>query len=556
MNLAVPDAQGFPTVTRLTTNNFTLTDTNVLNEPIASVGYEVEGFFQNLGQPTWRPDGKVIAFTSNKFVVGDSIRNSDIYVISANGSGQPVNLTSGYRAPLALFNETTGAVTTTQIPSDERNPSFDIFGRIAFASNLDDNNFGAFDYTYVSSFQFGGPGFFNPSDPPRPKIEAQPVPTVNDLRNGSFETPQLDDNGPRFETNPNLPNQIWSFDGTSGIAKNGSSLGNPNAPDGNQVAFIDGVGGFSQSIYLKGAPLSISFRAAVAPDPVILDPAPEYEVTIFVGGVQQGGPILVNTATYATKQATIVVNGEGNRLVEIRATRTLGTSGRVFIDRVQLVGPEPKPAPAPAPTPDDGSPGTRLDTFGSDYDGDGDFDTLYYAGLNNYDIYIIKSDGTGVNGPEPTRITRDFRDGDRSIQQFNAPGKPRKDTQGNDVRVAPDGTSSYIVQNIQPSFSPNGTSLVFASNRRPVSDQDLFDIDPDNDFDLWRINADSRGYFQLTTDTPTRINAQSRLFLDNLRPSWGAATAATPGTGSAGASRGVNGASATATQAPKWDSIK
>jgi hypothetical protein len=56
----------------------------------------------------------------------------------------------------------------------------------------------------------------------------------------------------------------WTFLSSAGLAGNGSGVtaGNPNAPDGTQVAFLQMTGEFSQSITLAAGSYSIGFLAA------------------------------------------------------------------------------------------------------------------------------------------------------------------------------------------------------------------------------------------------------------------------------------------------------
>ena len=212
------------------------------------------------------------------------------------------------------------------------------------------------------------------------------------------------------------------------------------------------------------------------------------------------------------------------------------------------------------PTPDEGSPGIRTNTF--------------IAGLNNYDLYLINSDGNGPNTQlppdlrpigtiEPTRLTRDFRQTDRSLRPATSDFYPnRTNLFGRPARSSADGTGSFVVQNIQPSFSPDGRNIVFASNRRPVSEllsDGFFDqtpVDPNNNFDLWRIFGDSRTLVHLVNDTPQRIDASFRRFPYNLRPSWAFAVGAGAGAGISGTSTNVNrnGAlGAASLKPPLWD---
>jgi RHS repeat-associated protein len=81
---------------------------------------------------------------------------------------------------------------------------------------------------------------------------------------GGFETPDV--SGPGYQYNPS--NGGWSFAGNAGIAANNSAFtyGNPNAPEGNQVAFIQGGSSsvISQQIggLVAGASYAVTFSAA------------------------------------------------------------------------------------------------------------------------------------------------------------------------------------------------------------------------------------------------------------------------------------------------------
>ena len=65
----------------------------------------------------------------------------------------------------------------------------------------------------------------------------------------------------------------WQFTGDAGVSGNGSAFttGNPNAPDGSQVAFLKNNATMSQSVYLAAGFYNLSFMAAQrdkSPDPV------------------------------------------------------------------------------------------------------------------------------------------------------------------------------------------------------------------------------------------------------------------------------------------------
>jgi hypothetical protein len=84
----------------------------------------------------------------------------------------------------------------------------------------------------------------------------------NIINDSSFESPLL---GQGYQYNPASP---WNFEGTAGISGNntGFTTGNPNAPDGNQVAFVQSgpswIGRVSQSVYLFAGDYTLSFYDA------------------------------------------------------------------------------------------------------------------------------------------------------------------------------------------------------------------------------------------------------------------------------------------------------
>ncbi len=82
-------------------------------------------------------------------------------------------------------------------------------------------------------------------------------PTVNDP---GFELPALATGA--YQYNPT--GSPWTFSGYAGVANNNSAFtqGNPNAPQGNQVAFLQITGSASQSVTFAGGTYSISFDAA------------------------------------------------------------------------------------------------------------------------------------------------------------------------------------------------------------------------------------------------------------------------------------------------------
>ena len=80
------------------------------------------------------------------------------------------------------------------------------------------------------------------------------------ISDGSFESRPW----PRRPTRSRPPARPGNSRGSAGVSTNdsGFTAGNPNAPDGNQVAFIKDTGSISQSVYMAAGIYNISFMAA------------------------------------------------------------------------------------------------------------------------------------------------------------------------------------------------------------------------------------------------------------------------------------------------------
>ena len=106
-------------------------------------------------------------------------------------------------------------------------------------------------------------------------VAARPV-AAQTIGNAGFETPSLGSGvyaysagdaiyGVPALTADQAVQAVWDFEGTTGISGNGSAFtsGNPDAPEGSQVAFLQQTGTFSQTIsgFSAGA-YTFSFDAA------------------------------------------------------------------------------------------------------------------------------------------------------------------------------------------------------------------------------------------------------------------------------------------------------
>src|SRR5262249_45465655 len=83
------------------------------------------------------------------------------------------------------------------------------------------------------------------------------------ILDSGFENPSQGTGVSAYRYDPT--GSAWSFSGTAGLAGNGSAFtgGNPNAPEGGQVAFLQGTGTLSQVVNVTAAgSYQISFSAA------------------------------------------------------------------------------------------------------------------------------------------------------------------------------------------------------------------------------------------------------------------------------------------------------
>src|SRR5262249_23078461 len=94
---------------------------------------------------------------------------------------------------------------------------------------------------------------------------ATPIPDVWLPQPGDpgVETPSVgSETADAFQYQPD--GSPWTFDPNAGVAGNGSGFtdGNPDAPQGTQVAFLQGPSSFSQSVPFAAGTYSVSFLAA------------------------------------------------------------------------------------------------------------------------------------------------------------------------------------------------------------------------------------------------------------------------------------------------------
>ena len=155
------------------------------------------------------------------------------------------------------------------------------------------------------------------------------VPATTTL-DGSFETPSLD-GGYRYDT----PGAAWTFTGGSGITGNANDFtrGNPPAPQGVQVGFLQGPSSrAAQTIDVAAGQYIISLRAAQRGN----FQQGTQVVRVQVDGVTVGQfqPPGTAYASYTTPAFTIATNGM--HTIELLGAGGGGSDFTAFVDDVRL----------------------------------------------------------------------------------------------------------------------------------------------------------------------------------------------------------------------------
>ena len=168
--------------------------------------------------------------------------------------------------------------------------------------------------------------------------------TRSPIPDAGFETPSVGSGPSAYAYDPS--GSPWTFSATNnvrpspsgaGITGNGSgfSSGNPNAPVGTQVAFIQGTGTISQSAYFVAGTYALTFDAAQRNN----DNSSAQTIEVLVNG-SDIGTITPSGTAYSSYTTGTYSFGNGNYTIEFEGLNPNGGDNTAFIDQVQA-------APAP-----------------------------------------------------------------------------------------------------------------------------------------------------------------------------------------------------------------
>jgi Protein of unknown function (DUF642) len=126
----------------------------------------------------------------------------------------------------------------------------------------------------------------------------------------------------------------WAFAGAAGVSANGSGFtsGNPGAPQGGQVAFLQRLGAMSQTVTLGGGTYAIGFSAAQRGN----QPAAQ-TFNVLVDGTVVGTFNGLTGAAYSSLTTPTFTATAGTHTISFQATNLNGGDNTVFIDQVYLL---------------------------------------------------------------------------------------------------------------------------------------------------------------------------------------------------------------------------
>jgi PKD repeat protein len=149
---------------------------------------------------------------------------------------------------------------------------------------------------------------------------------------GGFEQPNVGPAGSGASYKYNPTGSVWSFAGCAGLAANGSAFtgGNPNAPEGVQVAFLQGYGTVSQTVKLNAGNYAIQFLTAQRTYGV------QQVVRVSVDGQSVGDftPVINKYNTYVSGTFSVAA---GSHTITFAGIDPSGGDATAFIDNVRLV---------------------------------------------------------------------------------------------------------------------------------------------------------------------------------------------------------------------------
>jgi hypothetical protein len=156
----------------------------------------------------------------------------------------------------------------------------------------------------------------------------QSVAAVSD---GGFESPSVGAGGYAYDPS----GTPWTYNGNAGVTGNGSGFtaGNPNAPEGSQVGFVQTTGSMSQAVAgMAAGSYVITFDAAQRGN--VQASRQDLEVLVDGTAIASFTPAGTSYAAYTTPAFTVTA---GTHTIAFQGLDSAGGDNTAFIDDVRLV---------------------------------------------------------------------------------------------------------------------------------------------------------------------------------------------------------------------------
>jgi tartrate-resistant acid phosphatase type 5 len=156
------------------------------------------------------------------------------------------------------------------------------------------------------------------------------APTSSGISDPGFETPPLAARALQY----NPAGSPWTFNGSAGVASNKSAFtsGNPSAPQGTQVAFLQGKGSTSQSVNLSAGNYTLSFSAAQRGNVQ----ASFQTFQVLIDGKVVGTFNNLSGTSYTSLATAGFAVAAGSHTILFQATDLNGGDNTVFLDQVAV----------------------------------------------------------------------------------------------------------------------------------------------------------------------------------------------------------------------------
>jgi hypothetical protein len=151
------------------------------------------------------------------------------------------------------------------------------------------------------------------------------------MTNNGFEAPGTTN----YIYNPS--GGTWTFNGSSGVSTNNRDFtsNNPNAPQGTQVAFLQGTGSMSQSIHLAAGNYTLSFQAAQRIGGSTTSGINSQDFRVLVDG-QVVGTFQPSSSTYSSYSTNSFSVSAGTHTLVFEGLNSVGGDNTAFVDAITI----------------------------------------------------------------------------------------------------------------------------------------------------------------------------------------------------------------------------